>query len=207
MVSSLTSTSAVPSVTSRLRAAPRRGGLPGRGGRRAKQGPLEADRAVRERITEPFPGNVISMAAQDRSPFIDALRARVIVFDGAMGRSLQSENPGLDDFGGARLEGWMDGLAIHAPQIVERVHRSFLNAGCAVIETCHFQATRPRLEEWGQGDVTRELNVAAAQLARRAADEYSGDGRRRFVAGSMGPTGFLPASSDPAMSRVEIGRA
>src|SRR6202140_5209953 len=96
----------------------------------------------------------------------------------------------------------MDGLAIHAPQVVERVHRSFLDAGCDVIETCTFQATRPRLEEWGQGDVTTELNVSAARLARKVADEFAADGRRRFVAGSMGPTGFLPASSDPAMSRL-----
>src|ERR1700719_367344 len=202
MVSSLTSTWAVPSVTSRLRTGPRRRVLPGRGGRRAKQGLLEADRAVRERITEPFPGNVISMAAQDRSPFLTALDERVLVFDGAMGTSLQSENPGVDDFGGAALEGWMDGLALHAPQVVERVHRGFLEAGCDVIETCTFQATRPRLEEWGQGGVTTDLNISAARLARRIADEYAADGRPRFVAGSMGPTGFLPASSDPAMSRL-----
>jgi 5-methyltetrahydrofolate--homocysteine methyltransferase len=144
----------------------------------------------------------MSMSGEDRSPFIDALRDRVLVFDGAMGTSLQSENPSIDDYGGAALEGWMDGLALHAPQVVERVHRGFLDAGCDVIETCTFQATRPRLEEWGQADLTRELNVAAAQLARRIADEYSADGRARFVAGSMGPTGLLPASSDPAMSRL-----
>jgi 5-methyltetrahydrofolate--homocysteine methyltransferase len=142
------------------------------------------------------------MSGEDRSLFMDALRERAIVFDGAMGTSLQSANPTIDDFGGAALEGWMDGLALHAPQIVERVHRGFLEAGCDVVETCTFQATRPRLEEWGQADLTRELNVAAAQLARRAADEYAQDGRPRFVAGSMGPTGFLPASSDPAMSRL-----
>src|ERR1700722_9901315 len=142
------------------------------------------------------------MAGVDRSPFIDALRDRVLVFDGAMGTSLQSENPTIEDYGGAALEGWMDGLAVHAPQVVERVHRGFLDAGCDVIETCTFQATRPRLEEWGQGELTRSLNVAAAQLARRVADEYSQDGRARFVAGSMGPTGFLPASSDPSMSRL-----
>ncbi len=155
-----------------------------------------------ERITEPFPGNVVSMAGKERSPFMDALHDRVLVFDGAMGTSLHSENPTIEDYGGAALEGWMDGLAIHAPQIVERVHRGFLDAGCDVIETCSFQATRPRLEEWGQGGLTRELNVAAAQLARRVAGEYSQDGRPRFVAGSIGPTGFLPASSDPSMSRL-----
>ncbi|HEY6468412.1 MAG TPA: methionine synthase [Candidatus Dormibacteraeota bacterium] len=155
-----------------------------------------------ERITEPFPGNVVSMAGEDRSPFIDALRDRVLVFDGAMGTSLHDQNPTIEDYGGAALEGWMDGLALNAPQVVERVHRGFLDAGCDVIETCSFQATRPRLEEWGQGELTRELNVAAAALARKVADEYSKDGRARFVAGSMGPTGFLPASSDPSMSRL-----
>ncbi len=155
-----------------------------------------------ERITEAFPGNVVSMPGRDRSPFIDALRDRVLVFDGAMGTSLQSENPSIDDFGGAALEGWMDGLVLHAPAIVERVHRSFLDAGCDVIETCTFQSTRPRLEEWGQGDATRDLNLAAARMARRVADEYAADGRARFVAGSMGPSGFLPASSDPSMSRL-----
>src|ERR1700680_582277 len=140
MVSSFTSACAVRSVTSRRRTGPRRRVLPGGGGRRAKQGLLEADRAVGERITEPFPGNVISMSGQDRSPFIDALRDRVIVFDGAMGTSLQSENPGIDDFGGAALEGWMDGLALHAPQIVERVHRGFLEAGGGLGEAWNFQA-------------------------------------------------------------------
>ena len=155
-----------------------------------------------ERITEAFPGNVVSMPGRDRSPFIDALRERVLVFDGAMGTSLQSENPTIDDFGGAALEGWMDGLVLHAPQIVERVHRGFLDAGCDVIETCTFQSTRPRLEEWGQGDATRDLNIAAARMARRVADEYAADGHPRFVAGSIGPSGFLPASSDPSMSRL-----
>jgi 5-methyltetrahydrofolate--homocysteine methyltransferase len=120
-----------------------------------------------------------------------------------MGTSQQFEDPSVEDFGGKRLEGWMDGLVLHAPQMVERIHRSFLEAGCDVLETSTFQATRPRLEEWGQSEVTLELNIAAARLARRVADEYEvNDGRRRFVAGSIGPTGFLPASSDPSMSRL-----
>jgi 5-methyltetrahydrofolate--homocysteine methyltransferase len=143
------------------------------------------------------------MSGRDQSPFLDALRDRVLVFDGAMGTSLQFEDPSVEDFGGKALEGWMDGLVLHAPQMVERIHRSFLDAGCDVLETSTFQATRPRLEEWGQSEVTQELNISAARLARRVADEYEAhDGRRRFVAGSMGPTGFLPASSDPSMSRL-----
>jgi 5-methyltetrahydrofolate--homocysteine methyltransferase len=83
------------------------------------------------------------MRTRDRSPFLDALRERVLVFDGAMGTSLQAENLTGDDFGGAALEGWMDGLAIHAPQVVERVHRSFLDAGCDVVSRSGARGNSP----------------------------------------------------------------
>ena len=92
----------------------------------------------------------------------------------------------------------MDGLAIHAPQIVERVHRSFLDAGCDVIETCTFQATRPRLEEWGQGDATIDLNVSAARLARRIADEYASRTAARFC---RRRAWGRPGSSPPRVTR------
>jgi 5-methyltetrahydrofolate--homocysteine methyltransferase len=98
----------------------------------------------------------------------------------------------------------MDGLVLHAPHLVEHVHRSFLEVGCDVVETSTFQATRLRLSEWGQADVTLDLNREAAALARRLCDEYSTPDQPRFVAGSMGPTGFLPSSSDPALSRVSF---
>ena len=137
-----------------------------------------------------------------RQSFLEALRARVLVYDGGMGTGLQSLEPSLDDFGGARLEGWMDGLVLHAPHLVERVHRSFLEVGCDVVETATFQATRLRLDEWGQADVTLDLNRTAAALARGLCDEYSTPEHPRFVAGSMGPTGYLPASSDPVLSRI-----
>ncbi len=142
------------------------------------------------------------MAISSDSPFLRALQERVIVFDGAMGTSLQSLEPAPERFGGAHLEGWIDGLVLHSPDLVERVHRSFLEAGCDAIETCTFQAARPRLTEWGQGDRTQELNLAAARLARRLCDEYSTPEQPRFAAGSIGPTGFLPASSDPALSAI-----
>jgi 5-methyltetrahydrofolate--homocysteine methyltransferase len=145
------------------------------------------------------------MASLQQSSFLDALAQRVLVFDGAMGTSLQAAAPTERDFGGAALEGWMDGLVLHAPHIVERVHRSFLEAGCDVIETCSFQASRLRLTEWRQADRTRELNVAAAQLARRLCDEYSTTGETRFVAGSIGPTGYLPASTDPTLGNITFG--
>jgi 5-methyltetrahydrofolate--homocysteine methyltransferase len=141
-------------------------------------------------------------SADARPAFLDALAQRVLIFDGGMGTSLQSLDPTLDDFGGAALEGWMDGLVLHAPHLVERVHRSFLEVGADVLETGTFQATRLRLAEWGHADRTLELNRAAAALARRLCDEHSTAEKPRFVAGSMGPTGFLPSSSDPALSKV-----
>jgi 5-methyltetrahydrofolate--homocysteine methyltransferase len=140
----------------------------------------------------------------DASPYLDALRRRVLVFDGAMGTSLQSCNLTADSFGGAQQEGWIDGLSLYSPDVVAGVHRSFLEAGCDVVETNSFQATRPRLQEWGNADRTHELNASAAALARRVCDEYATPDRPRFVAGSMGPSGFLPSSDDPSLGRVQF---
>ena len=76
-----------------------------------------------------------------------------------------------------------------------------MDAGADVLETNTFQSTRLRLEEWGLAERTHELNVHAARLAREVADEYAArDGRPRFVAGSIGPTGKLPSSDDPMLS-------
>jgi 5-methyltetrahydrofolate--homocysteine methyltransferase len=140
-------------------------------------------------------------AAQPRT-FLEALSHRVLVFDGAMGTGLQSFEPTADDFGGAALEGWMDGLVLSAPHLVEKVHRSFLEVGCDVVETATFQATRLRLLEWGQAERTLDLNRSAAALARRLCDEYGTIEQPRFVAGSMGPSGYLPSSSDPTLSKI-----
>jgi len=142
------------------------------------------------------------MAIPTNSAFLRALQQRVLIFDGAMGTSLQSMDLTPERFGGAELEGWIDGLVLHSPDLVERVHRSFLEAGSDAVETCTFQATRLRLSEWKHADQTLELNETAARLARRLCDEYSTPEKPRFVAGSMGPTGFLPASSDPALSAI-----
>ena len=141
----------------------------------------------------------------NESPYLEALSRRVLVFDGAMGTSLQALEPTPEQFGGAALEGWMDGLVLHSPDLIEQVHRSYLEVGADVIETCTFQATPLRLAEWGARERTRELNEKAARLARRLADEHSTSSRPRFVAGSMGPTGFLPASSDPSLGRIGFG--
>ncbi len=136
------------------------------------------------------------------SPFLDAVHRRVLVFDGAMGTSLQAMDLGADDYGGSERIGWVDGLVLHRPDVVTAVHRSFLEAGCDVVETCTFQATRQRLAEWGAADQTLELNRTAAKLARAVCDEFAANGRPRFVAGSVGPTGYLPSSSDPSLGNI-----
>ena len=89
--------------------------------------------------------------------------------------------------------------------MVESVHSAYFDAGADVIETNSFQASRVRLEEWGLGERTVELNRAAAAIARRVADRYeAADGRPRFVAGSMGPSGMLPSSEDPDLGRLRL---
>ena len=136
------------------------------------------------------------------SPYLDALAKRVLVYDGAMGTNIQRHNPTPDDFGGKALEGCNDNLVLTRPDIIQSIHESFLAVGCDVVETCTFQSTPHRLKEWGLEDKTRELNVQAARLARAACDKYSTPEQPRFVAGSIGPTGMLPSSSDPALGNI-----
>ncbi|HXZ99223.1 MAG TPA: methionine synthase [Candidatus Binatia bacterium] len=139
-----------------------------------------------------------------RSGYLGALDERVLVFDGAMGTALQAFEPTAEQFGGPRLEGWIDGLVLHSPDLVERVHRAYLESGADVIETCTFQSTPIRHREWGAEGRTEELNESAAKLARRLADEHSTADQPRFVAGSMGPSGYLPASSDPSLGAISF---
>ena len=123
-----------------------------------------------------------------------------MVFDGAMGTSIQNYDLSVSDFGGK--PGANDYLVLTKPQVIKEIHESFFDAGCQVVETCTFQSTRPRLEEWGIGDRTVELNRTAAEIARNAArGRYSPD-FPTFVSGSMGPTGFLPSTDDPELGSV-----
>ncbi len=140
--------------------------------------------------------------APDRHPYLKALDSRVLVYDGAMGTNIQRHNPTPDDFGGKALEGCNDNLVLTRPDIIQSIHESFLAVGCDVVETCTFQSTPHRLREWGLEDKTCELNVQAARLARAACDKYSTPEQPRFVAGSIGPTGMLPSSSDPALGNI-----
>jgi 5-methyltetrahydrofolate--homocysteine methyltransferase len=134
--------------------------------------------------------------------YLDALGERVLIFDGAMGTSLQAQKLTAENFGGERYNGCNDYLVISYPQAVERVHRSFLDVGVDVIETDTFRANRITLGEYGLGERALEINRAAASLARRIADEYAAPGWPRFVAGSIGPTGKLPSADDPELSNI-----
>ncbi len=136
------------------------------------------------------------------SPYLTALSRRVLVYDGAMGTNIQRYNLSAEDFGGKSLEGCNDNLVLTRPDVIRAIHESFLAVGCDVVETCTFQSTPRRLHEWGLGDKVREINVGAARLARAACDKYATTDRPRFVAASMGPTGMLPSSSDPVLSKI-----
>ncbi|HEY3383343.1 MAG TPA: methionine synthase [Vicinamibacterales bacterium] len=136
--------------------------------------------------------------------YLDALAERVAVFDGAMGTELQRQNLSAADFGGERYVGCNDYLVLRKPEAIESVHASYLEAGCDVIETCTFRSNRLTMAEYGLEDQAPEINRAAAALARRVADRYSVEGHRRFVCGVLGPTGKLPSSSDPELSRISF---
>ena len=122
-----------------------------------------------------------------------------------MGTSRQSYHLTAEDFGGKAFEGCNDHLVLTRPDVIREIHESFLAVGCDVLETCTFQSTPRRLGEWGLLDKAREVNVAAARIAREVADRYATPERPRFVAGSMGPTGLLPSSSDPVLSATTFG--
>jgi 5-methyltetrahydrofolate--homocysteine methyltransferase len=127
--------------------------------------------------------------------YLAAIHERTIVFDGGMGATLEQFELSLED--DYRLPGRChEALVLNRPDVIEGVHSSMIEAGADVLETDTFQASRLKLGEWGLAEHTHEINLRAAQIARRAA------GEQRFVAGSIGPTGFLPASDDPTLGRI-----
>ncbi len=136
--------------------------------------------------------------------YLDALEKKVLVFDGAMGTSLQLQNLTAEHFGGEQYNGCNDYLVISYPEAVEKVHRSFMEAGVDVLETDTFRSNRLTMVEYKLQDRIIEINVAAASLARKVADEFAAKtGQPRFVAGSIGPSGKLPSTNDPELSNVK----
>src|SRR5512132_1081670 len=114
-----------------------------------------------------------------------------------MGATLEQLDLTSEHYGG--LQGKChEALVLNRPDVIRGVHESMLEAGAEVLETDTFQASRLKLDEWGLGEHTLEINTKAAQIAREAA------GDSRFVAGSIGPTGHLPASDDPTLGKISF---
>lgn len=121
-------------------------------------------------------------------PIFEALSRRILVLDGAMGTQIQNRNLTAADFGGAEYEGCNEMLVLTRPDVIEDVHRAYLEAGADIIETNSFGSTDIVLAEYGLEDKVFELNREAVLVARRACEAYATPDRPRFVAGSMGPT-------------------
>src|SRR3712207_1529754 len=129
--------------------------------------------------------------------FLAAVRDHVVVFDGGMGATLEQFDLSLqDDY---RLPGRChEALVLNRPDVIAGVHRSMVEAGAEVGEPDTFKGWRIKREEWGLAEHTREINRRAAEIAREAV------GEERFVAGSVGPTGHLPASDDPTLGDISF---
>src|SRR3954466_14540180 len=135
------------------------------------------------------------MAERD---YIAATRERVVVYDGGMGATLEQFELTSEDYGG--LAGKChEALGLNRPDVIEGVHCSMLEAGAEVLETDTFQGSRLKLEEWGLGEHTLEINTKAAQIAREAV------GEDRFVAGSIGATRRLPPPHAPTLGNIRFG--
>ncbi|HUR99627.1 MAG TPA: methionine synthase [Pyrinomonadaceae bacterium] len=124
--------------------------------------------------------------------FLDLLNEKIIVFDGAMGSNLQALNLTIDDWGGPNFENCSENLLYTRPDAIEKVHTDFLDVGCDVIETNSFGGSEVVLVEFGIAEKTYDVNLKAAELAKRIANDYSTADKPRFVAGSIGPGTKLP---------------
>ena len=137
--------------------------------------------------------------------YLDALADHIVIFDGAMGTSIQGYDLNKYDFGGEQYQDCIDYLVITRPDIIREIHESFLNVGAEAIETNTFRGNRRTLDEHGLGQRTLEINRAAARIARAACDAAEAEsGIARFVAGSMGPSGMLPSGDDPDLSAISF---
>ena len=125
----------------------------------------------------------MSFGAAGRPSYLDLVRDRVVVFDGAMGTSIQNYN--LDEAGYGGIEGCNEYLLIAKPEAIEKVHADFFEVGCDVVETNSFGSTSIVLAEYNIAHLAYELNFKAAELARRIARDYSTKDKPRWVAGSF----------------------
>jgi len=124
--------------------------------------------------------------------YLDLLKERVVIFDGATGTNLQMRELGPDDFGGPALEGCNEALVLSRPDVIRDLHASFLEVGADIVETDSFGAFPTVLAEYQIADQAYAISRRSAELAREVASAYSTPDRPRFVAGSMGPGTKFP---------------
>ena len=136
-----------------------------------------------------------------KETFSQALENRILLFDGAMGTEIQKLDPKSEDFPDGK-DGFNDGLSSSRPEWIKKIHKTYLEAGADCIETNTFGSNKIKLDEYGFGEHTVELNKKNAELARSVCDEFSD--KQRFVVGSMGPTGYLPSSNDPDLGQKSL---
>jgi 5-methyltetrahydrofolate--homocysteine methyltransferase len=125
--------------------------------------------------------------------YLDSVNDRLVVFDGAFGTFIQSLDLSPDDFGGAELEGCNEMLCLSRPDVIAAMHDDFFAVGVDVVETASFGSFSTVLQEYGIADRAHALNAAAARIAKEVASGWAGDGRPRYVAGSIGPGTKLPS--------------
>ncbi|MFF2479462.1 methionine synthase [Paenibacillus sp. NPDC058071] len=116
------------------------------------------------------------------------MQERILILDGAMGTMIQQADLKPEDFGGEELDGCNEMLVLTRPDVIQSIHEQYLAAGADILETNTFGATSVVLADYDIPEKARELNLAAAKLARQAADKYSTPERPRYVAGALGPT-------------------
>lgn len=136
-----------------------------------------------------------------KEPFLEAIKHRILLFDGAMGTEIQKFDPKPEDFPDGK-DGFNDGLVLTHPEWIKKIHKSYLDAGADCIETNSFGSNKIKLEEYGFGDQTVEMNKKTAALAAEVASEFTD--KPRYVIGSMGPTGYLPSSNDPDLGQISL---
>ncbi len=122
--------------------------------------------------------------------FLSLLKDKIVVFDGAMGTSIQSLNLSPDEFWGK--DGCNEILVLSKPNVIKEIHSSFLEVGCQVIETDTFGANKVVLQDYNLAEKTYLINKIAAQIAKEVANDFSTSDFPRFVSGSVGPGNKLP---------------
>jgi len=152
---------------------------------------------------------------QSATQLLEQLKNRILILDGAMGTMIQSYKLGEADYRGERFADWPsdlkgnnDLLSLTQPQIICDIHKAYLQAGADIIETNTFNATSISMADYGMEELVHEINLAAAKVAREAADSLSTPERPRFVAGVLGPTNrtasISPDVNNPGFRNVSF---